>query len=178
MNVSIIKNDKNENVVICQNEKGDIAHFILEAKDLEFFGEDYIKKNSTMEYSKYLKRYYCRLDLEPFYNSPDKSPEKVIHVEFIGKKRGENSGIFKAKNENKYYVRNFIEDQKFAQWFYVGKNYNPGSEYDAGVRSNIVFECDGQTEKNIYRNWNGAAVYSKNYNDYFTELYKNSKKEI
>lgn len=133
--------------------------------DVERLGLDYIKDHVRLEHSEVLEEYFVRMSQNDWYNDIQRNPEKVIPVAFVGIENGTGRQIYKGLESGRYYLREVSSHEKFAKWLIGGKRRLPDDGNEP--RANLVFLCDGQTEKVTYDDWNGVCAYSNTFNEQF-----------
>lgn len=108
-----------------------------------------------------------RIDYAAIKNDEKRYPPITINVKYADVIDGEGTRIYKDESTGKHYMRiSSYPREFFAKWMTAFKKQGrwvDGSE----IRANVIFSLDGQTEKVTYTNWNGPAVYSDNFNEYF-----------
>lgn len=114
---------------------------------------------------------FLRIDFAAIKNDEARNPIKVIPVLFVESVPGENTHIYKSIESDKYYMRiSSYPRESFARWLTAYKSqgrWEDGRE----MRANIIFDLNGETEKVTATNWNGCAVYQKNFNVNFESIF-------
>lgn len=103
---------------------------------------------------------YLHIDTAEIENRDNINVPKTIEVQYIQDVSGENAKIFRAKEGGQYYMRvSSYPREKFARWITVHKK--PGYwEEGNNIRPNITFVMGEASETVKSSTWNGAAIYS------------------
>ncbi len=170
--------DGNVKITLSDGE-GHTAELFVEQETVSRLGEDYIRSHITMYYIETLGDWFALLSENDYYNDPKRNPEKVIRLRFCGIEGGTGREVYKGIETKRYYLReNRNPSETFARWYECGKHrkVDDGDE----VRSNLIFECNGQQEKVRY-DWNGVAAYGDTFNPNFSakamETYESVEQE-
>ena len=136
--------------IVAVDDDSHVGVLFMEQKDYERLGEDYIRKNVSMQFSK--------------FTDQAKNPDKIIPVRFVEIEEGTGRQVYRGE-DGRYYLREVSNREPFAKWYVCGKRrvFEDGGE----PRANLIFQCGEQQEKVIYDDWNGVAAYSDMFNPNF-----------
>ena len=60
-----------------------VGTLFMGQKDYDRLGEDYIRQNVSMQFSKFTNSWFVRVSENNFYNDQARNPDKIIHVSFV-----------------------------------------------------------------------------------------------
>lgn len=152
--------------VTATDEDNHTAFTFITQDMLDRLGKSYIESHLRMWYESVFDDYYIAISKNDFYNDLQRNPEKVIPVRFVQIENGTGREVYQDIESGKYYLReNFAPREQCARWLVCGKQRrtDDGDE----PRPNLIFQCNEQTEKVTYDDWNGTMAYSTTYNPNF-----------
>lgn len=143
--------------IVAVDDDSHVGTLFMGQKDYDRLGEDYIRQNVSMQFSKFTNSWFVRVSENNFYNDQARNPDKIIPVSFVEIENGTGRQVYRGE-DGRYYLRDVSNREPFAKWYICGKRrvFEDGNE----PRANLIFQCGEQQEKVIYDDWNGVAAYS------------------
>lgn len=123
-----------------------VGTLFMGQKDYDRLGEDYIRQNVSMQFSKFTNSWFVRVSENNFYNDQARNPDKIIPVSFVEIENGTGRQVYRGE-DGRYYLRDVSNREPFAKWYICGKRrvFEDGNE----PRANLIFQCGEQQEKVI-----------------------------
>lgn len=151
--------------VVFTDDAGNTGTLYMKEEDVDLLGEEYIAKNSKMEYSKVCEGWIPSVSWNAYKNDQTRNPPKTIDVEFVCEVSEEYAEIWRRLDTSGYLMRKLCREP-FARWLTCRKY--PASWIDGNcIRPNVTFRHGTQTETVFYDDWNGTAAYSSTFNPNF-----------
>lgn len=148
-----------------KDEFGHKSTLYLAQRDIDKLGIDYIQEHTTLRYSNVCNEWFAALSEDDYHNDLKKNPAKTVDVRFVTQKPGENTEVWQDIETGQYLLR-LRSKEHFAKWMTCGDE-NTGWDDRCEVRPNLTFRNAGETETVKYRDWNGVAAYSDEFNSNF-----------
>lgn len=150
--------------IVAVDDDSHVGTLFIGQKDYDRLGEDYIRQNVSMQFSKFTNSWFVRVSENNFYNDQARNPDKIIPVSFVEIENGTGRQVYRGEDW-RYYLRDVSNREPFAKWYICGKRrvFEDGNE----PRANLIFQCGEQQEKVVYDDWNGVAAYSDTFNPNF-----------
>ena len=152
--------------VTATDEDHHSAFVLIPPSMLNRLGKSYIESHARLHYEPFFEEWFLTISQNDFYNDPQRNPEKTIPVRFVELENGTGREVYQGTENGKYYLReNYAPREQCARWLVCGKQRrtDDGDE----PRPNLIFQCNEQTEKVTYDDWNGTMAYSTTYNPNF-----------
>lgn len=151
--------------LICTDGEGHVGESFMERDRFERLGLAYIEGHAKLEYSELCKEWFVRLSENDWQNNPERCPDKVILVKFVGIEDGTGREIYRGIESGRYYLREVSSREPFAKWFVCGTRRMPDDGNEP--RPNLIFQLGDQQERVVYDDWNGVAAYEEQFNKNF-----------
>lgn len=151
--------------LICQDDAGHVAESFMKQNEFDRLGLAYIEQHAKLEHSEVCDEWFMKCSQNSWYNDLERNPEKTIKVMFVGIEDGTGREIYRGTDSKHYYLRDVSRREPFAKWLICGERRLPDDGHEP--RANLIFSCDGQTEKVTYDDWNGVCAYSNTFNSDF-----------
>ena len=152
--------------VTATDDDGNAAFTFMRPETVEKLGKPYIESHARLRYESLFDEWFLTVSENDYHNDLQRNPEKVIPVRFVTIENGTGHEVYKGIESGKCYLReDFAPREQCARWYICGKRrrIDDGDE----PRPNLIFQCNEQTEKVTYDDWNGTMAYSTTYNPNF-----------
>lgn len=159
--------------LVVEDDDGHRSETYMEAGKFEALGMDYIRSHAVLRYDVGLEEYFVEIPEDDFRNDIEKNPPKQIRLQFCEIEQGTGREVYRGE-DGRYFLREVhFPKERFAKWLICGKRraVDDGNE----PRPNLIFECNGQHERVMYKDWNGVAAYSDTFNPDFHAEPRNTK---
>lgn len=152
--------------VIVYDSEGHVGHTFVENREIELFGQEYIRSHVSLVYSEPLRDWFVQIDRDSYLNDLNFNPIRPIRLEFVEIEHGTGREVYRGLVNRNYYLREVHPEQNFAEWAVCGKR----KKADDGVapRANTVFIYGNQTEQ--VKSWGGKiAAWEDTFNKSFSQ---------
>lgn len=153
--------------ILAEDTQGHTATLYVEAEIVDRLGEEYLRNNITLSYSKVLNDWQATLSQAAYYNDSTRYPEIIMDVEIHDIKQDDGAEVYRGIDSGKLYMRQVSLREDFARWLRCSRHSQFQYTDVAEVRANVVFRHKKQVEKVTYHDWNGNAAYPNTFNRNF-----------